>query len=712
MKSLYLPVWLLALCVCCLPVSPALSVDKADTSVDLPALVTRAALEARLKEVEAATSLDEEVRASLVETLNQALGNLEAIKTSKANTESYIQARNAAPEQTRAIREKLESDRVEGSEVTVTATAASPFDVIEGELLQEKANLAAVEAKLADLETQLETGKNRPAAVQKQLLQARQDKDDVDAKLKLQAPADQLPWLTDARLWSLTTRAAALRSELGMLDQELLSTPMRVNLFEAQGDQASRTVRRVATRVKMLEELSSRQGHVEAEQARKEAAVAVSDAAGKPAIVQALAERNAELTREAATIAASLRKRSASDGAIDKEADTIEGYFRTARERLEIAGLSEVLGEVLREQRQILPDTRALRKKISKIERDNAQAALRQIQHSQEYKSLRDLDDFIKAHTADLEAAEVALVSEDIRALAESRRTLLGKALDLDKSHLRSLAELATSYQRLLKISIDYDEFLDENLLWIRSAPMPGLATLKAIPGQMQLLFSPVRWLEVSGILVAGIGQSPFFIFMLAVFGVLLWKARWLHDLLMATGMQVGKPTLDRFSYTLKALGLTLLLAAPWPLLVWAMGWELGASPDVQQFPRLVSYALLLVASAFFYVQFYSALCIPGGVAAKHFHWPHPVPERLHRGFAFLKITFLPAIFVVVLVVYDEQKAFYGALERLAMMVALIVLAVFFYRLMNLLITQSIGTMVRMRYLWLALTVVTPLSLA
>ena len=133
----------------------------------------------------------------------------------------------------------------------------------------------------ADLEGQLGTANNRPAAVQQQLLRARQDKDDIDARLKLQAPADQLPWLTEAQLWSRTTRAAALRSEIGMLDQELLSMPMRINLLEAQRDQASRTVKRIAARVKILEELSSRQGNVEAEQAREEAAEALSDAVGK-----------------------------------------------------------------------------------------------------------------------------------------------------------------------------------------------------------------------------------------------------------------------------------------------------------------------------------------------------------------------------------------------------------------------------------------------
>jgi len=712
MKSFHLPVWLLALCVYCLPVSPVLSEDKVMVSTGTPTLVSRATLEARLKEVEAATSLDEETRGSLVETLNKTLGNLEAIKTSKAATESYVQARKTAPEQTRTIREKLEAERENDAEVSVKATADSSFDVIEGELLQEKANLVAVQAKLADLEAQLETGGNRPVEVQNQLTQARQDKDDIEAKLKSEAPADQLPWLTEARLWSRTTRAAALRSEIGMLDQELLSMPMRTNLLEAQRDQAGRTVKRVAARVKMLEELSSRQGHIEAEQAREEAAEAVSDAAGKHAVVQELAEENAGLTRELATISASLRKVNVSDDTIEKEAGRIEDYFRTARERLDIAGLSEVLGEVLREQRQTLPDTRKLRKTISNIESDNAHAALRQVQHSQEYKALRDTDDFIEARTADLETAEVALVSDDLRELAESRRSLLDKALNLDKSYSRSLAELAASYQRLLKISRDFDAFLAENLLWIRSAPMPNLATLKALPGQIGLLFSPARWLEVSATLLARVAQSPFSIFMLAVFGLLLWKARRLRVLLKAMGMQVGKPSLDRFSYTIKALGLTLLLAAPWPLLVWIMGWELGAAADVQQFSRLVSRALLTVAPAFFYVQFFSVLCVPDGIAAKHFRWPRPVPERLHREFTFLKVTFLPAMFVVMLVIFDEQKAFHGGLERLIMIVALAALAVFFYRVMNLLIEQSIGSITRLRYLWLALTVVMPLSLA
>ena len=75
-------------------------------------------------------------------------------------------------------------------------------------------------------------------------------------------------------------------------------------------------------------------------------------------------------------------------------------------------------------------------------------------------------------------------------------------------------------------------------------------------------------------------------------------------------------------------------------------------------------------------------------------------------------MAFLPALFFAVIIIFDQQKAFQGALERLILILALTVLAVFFYRLMNLLIRESIRSMVRIRYLWLALTVVTPLSLA
>jgi potassium efflux system protein len=712
MKFLRLSVWLLVLCACWLPPSPSLSADKDGAAVTTSVLVSRATLEARLKEVESSTTLDEEARAGLVERINKTLANLEAIKTSKAITESYMQARKAAPEQAAAIKKQLDQKQQDDSDVSVTATADSPFDVIEAELLQEKANLAAVQAKLSDLQAQLDASKTRPSIVQQLLVQVKQDKEGLEAELSQQDAAGNISGAGEIDRWALTVHIAALRNKISMLDQGLLSLPMRVDLLEAQRDQVARNVKRVALRVKILEQLSSDQGHMEAEQARREAATAVSESAGKHALVQELAEKNAELTRELEEIAASRRTVSTSDESIDNDANRIEEYFRAAEVRLEIAGLSEILGAVLREQAQTFPNMRDLRKRISTVEDENAQAALRQMRHGQEYKSLRDLDDYIEASTAGLEAAEAAEIGADIRQLAIVRKQLLDKALDLDRSYARSLEELATSYRRLMKTALEYDAFLAENLLWIRSAPMPNLETLKVIPGQLAMLFSPLRWQEVVRALPAGFAASPFALILLLVLGILLLRAQRFQVLLKADVMHVGRPSHDRFSYTLQALWMTLLLAAPWPLLLWTLGWALGAVPDEPQFPSLVSIALLTVAPAFFYVKIFKKLCLPGGVATNHFRWPDPLPQRLCRLFSFLMITFLPAMFIAVMVIFDEQKVIHDGLERIILVVALCLLAVFFYRLIKLLIEQSIGNLARQRYLWFALTVVTPLLLA
>ena len=231
MRPLSSPAWFILMFALLLPATPLVAADS-------PAAVTADMLNARLKEVEAATSLDETTRTSLLDLLNNALGKLETDRANRATAQKYIETVKTAPQEAQKIRKQLERDKQRQDAVAITATQNSPFDEIERELLQEKANLAAVKAKLDDLEAQLRAGNTRSASIQKQLLAAEQSKEELETQLKLPPPAGELPWLTEARLWSQKTGIAARRSEIAMLDQELLSMPMRVDLLEAQRDQA------------------------------------------------------------------------------------------------------------------------------------------------------------------------------------------------------------------------------------------------------------------------------------------------------------------------------------------------------------------------------------------------------------------------------------------------------------------------------------------
>jgi potassium efflux system protein len=697
------------------PVAVTLAEEPADASTATVPVVVAETINARLKEVEASTDLDETTRGTVTSLLTKALGNLQAVSSNDAATKTFQQALQTAPQETEKIREKLDKAVAEDATANVKSTQDSPYEEIEQELLQEKANLAAVKEKLADIEDQLAREEERPNAVRKRLVEVKSQRTELESALKMSPPANELPWLTEARRWSQQTQIDALRSEGRKLDQELLSQPVRIKLLEARRDTEQRSVNRISSRVKQLEELATRKGREEADQAEAEAMAAVYDAAGKHPLIQDLAAQNAELTQTLKTMTTRMREVSAGDDDVLKEAKAIDSSFRLAQEKLQIAGMSEVLGEVLRKQQTALPDLRKLKKLSTSYERENARIALQQIQHGEEYKRLRDLDEYVDMLVAGFPQDVVSRVRADLLDLATIRRTLLDKVISLENSYIRALNEMEDAYRRQYESAHAFDAFLAEKLLWIRSAPWPGLNDLRLIPAQAGALLSPLKWLEVSEILLKRAIYSPPFLLMLAVFAYLVWRMRRLHALLRVMGQQVGKPSVDRFSFTLKALGLTLLLAAPWPLLVYALGWELGHSTEATDFSQAVSTALLWVAPALFYVQFFSVLCVPGGVAERHFHWPDKVPQRLRREFNFLKVTFLPAAFITVLVLYSQGEASRAlgiGFERLALMATLLLLAIFFSRVSGVALKHLSDSAPRIRQLYVVLTVLVPLVLA
>jgi potassium efflux system protein len=705
-----LRVWITVFVLLCQPFTLAWSADA--ELAGGTATVSAETLNARLKEVETSTTLDEETSASLTETLNNALSNLESVRSNKEATDSYVQLRETAPAQVKAIREQLEKDKQAPAEITVSVTRDSSFEEVEQALLQEKANLAADKAKLADLNAQLESGRERPTVIPQQLADAKQARQDLESKQKSPAPKGELAWVTEARGWAQTTRLAALRSGINMLDQELLTLPFRVDLLEAQRDQLARSIRRATERIKLLEEFSSRQRHKEANVAEAAAQTAVDDAVGKHKLIQQLAAQNAQLSGDISAISTSLKQSGDRDESVDRDAKRIEDNFRAAREQLEIAGTTAVLGEVLRRQRQSLPAPALLRKTLANFEDDNARIMLQMLQHSAELKRHRDPEKSVTDRVRELSSEQAALIHDDLLKLTMSRRELLDQSINMHKSYLRSLRELITGYRRLLDLSTGYDDFLAQNLLWIRSAPAPGLDALVTLPAQVGRIFSPSLWLEVPAAVIAGILNSHAVKLLLLLFAVLIWKRRHFYRRLVATAEPVGKPAVDKFSYTARALGLTLLLTLPWPLLTETLGWALTAGPEVAPFSQQLSVALLKLAPTFFYIQFFSVLCRSGGIADKHFGWPAGLPKLLRREFSLLKITLLPTAFILLLAVNDDSVASLAGVERFSMVAALLIIALFFYRLSRLLVQQSISSRVPQRYLWMILTIAAPLLLA
>ena len=109
--------------VWCLPPGPVWSADTGAVATGGTATVTADTLQARLAEIESSTTLDEETRASLTETINKALTNLETARNNKTTTESYVQLRKTSPAQVKTIRTKLDKAKEAPEEIAVSATS-------------------------------------------------------------------------------------------------------------------------------------------------------------------------------------------------------------------------------------------------------------------------------------------------------------------------------------------------------------------------------------------------------------------------------------------------------------------------------------------------------------------------------------------------------------------------------------------------------------
>jgi potassium efflux system protein len=694
--------------------------------------ITAEALQAKLKEIEAAEGMDQALKDKHVELYRQALRHLESIRAKSTAAQAFEKARGSAPAETARLRKELQ--RTEATTVTpetLNVSEKSSLADLEQRLVKEKADLAALESKLADVEEQLRENKTRPKEIRERLAQLKRGQEDTAAASQAPPAAGEAPSLTEARQLMLELQRRAQGAEIRMLNQELLSQPSGVALLRAQWETATRAVARTSERVHLLEDLVNQSRLSEAEKAQAVAAEAERQAAGKHPAIRRLAARNAELTRKLASLVGDLERVTAEREHLEKQAKQIEENANRARQGLAIAGLSEALGEILSDRRRKLPDLRKFEKDMAERKERIAQVALAELRIEEESEELADLPSAVNVAMTEVLASkktdsrlsdtETDQIRAEVTELLRDRRMLLNQAATTYGTYLQELTDLGFAQDQLLKSAESYAAFLDEHLLWTPNQKPMGLGTLHNIPLAVGWLVSPRNWLELPQALVAD-GPLSFLIIALAllVFVALLRARKPIRAALDANVKKVGKLSTDTIGLTIKALALTLLLAVNWPILLAVLGWRLQASAASPDFAKAVGEAFVTIAPLVLNIRAFHLFCRQGGVADIHFHWSEPTLKLLRRQLNLLLVVGIPAAFVAKTAANATEIAYGSSLRRAAFLIIMIVLAVFFRRILNpnrgvthrLIKEHPAGWLSRLRYLWYPLAISTPIALA
>lgn len=176
----------------------------------------------------------------------------------------------------------------------------------------------------------------------------------------------------------------------------------------------------------------------------------------------------------------------------------------------------------------------------------------------------------------------------------------------------------------------------------------------------------------------------------------------------------------DSFRYTLRTLVLTLIIAAPMPLLFATVGWELQLAQQGTDLSHAIGYTLLRVALHLLILRTLSTMCIPHGLAAAHFRRSESNLQLLRAELARLTWIFVPAVLVVRLAVDLNPVETGGTIARLGFLIGYTALTFFLYRVFRpqrgvlayLRTRRQMGLLFGSYCIWFPLLLAFPLGLA
>ena len=647
------------------------------------ASVTKETLEAKVEETEAASGLVEEAKKELLGLYREALVNLEAAAFDTQAAKEYSRVVDTAPARIEVLREAVADLQTPDPAGDLDAALSDPLPQLDQRLQRAKTDLAAARTQRSDADNQVRKLSARPALIGQRLPLARKQQEELATQLGLPPQEGEDPATTEAREWVLESRLQALNAEIRRLDQELLSQPVRLDLQELERDKALANKEWLGKRVEILEDLVNQKRAAEAGETLAQAEAIREEAEGKHPMVVRLADRNAVLSEEIAGSLLVLGRLTEQAEQARKRARQIEMDFKSAQETIEIGGLSRELGQMLLQQRHQLPDLQSFRREAEERETIAARIGVRRVNHRQEQRRLGDLD----AYLASLVTAEAGDISPqldaELRGLAGERRTILERAIESEDLYLGKLGELESTQQRLYEQVKGFDEFMDEHLLWVRSSSTAELAGMGASPEQVWRILSPKGWLEVGRSLLHQVTHAPVFALLVLVLAALLWWRKRIVAAIPPLGTSVGKPRVDRFSYSVQAFVLTLIVAAALPLLMLVTGWQLKVSSEGTRFSLAVGGALVAVAAQVFFLRAFRMANIDKGLAASHYRWPAARVQLLRTELDRLTWIFLPAAMVAAVAAQLDPLNGGWAIGRVAFLVLAGSLSFAFYRLLH-----------------------------
>jgi potassium-dependent mechanosensitive channel len=677
-------------------------------------------LEAQKKQITESQKLSDEIKTKAGEAYDKAIAQLKSAAEFEAKKQQYSQARKDAPANLAKMKELLAQE----------APVAAPNAPANITLAQADQSLTTARLALDEAKQNVTTWENEPkkraerrTRIPEESNAAKQKLDEVKAKLTVPAPEGQAAELAQANRTLLLAQQRVLENQIAANTEELLFYDAAGDLLAARRDLAARQQAAAEKVADFWQQKVNDLRQREAEAAKKAAMRAQEQTKYDLPAIRAIAEENAKLAGIQTDLVAKIESVTTYSEQIDVELTAIKRSFDDVQTKVVTAGrVTDAMGMVLLGQRDKLPHIRDNLKQIRARPTEISLAQFNEMERDRQWSELSDLTDEIDAVLAQLgpsaSEAEREAVKQQATSYYESQRKMLRAVADLYGDYAAKLANLDAKERLYVNTVQAYAEFLDANILWVRSSPALRLSDLRATVSAIGWFFSPMNWYQTLAVLSVDFKAN-----VLSYLAVLLIVISWFvlrpkaRDALEKLAEKVRQVQTDSFAHTLKALGLTVFLAATWPVVLFVFQWRLFAARPDQDYTQALASGLRALVPVVFVLSFLRYFAMPNGLGQNHLRMRQEPLSFLRRWLLWYFALAIPTVLVVEFMQAQQKDAqWYNSAGRLFLMAGLMVLSLFLLLLLrpagplveSFLRQRRDGWLDRLRYLWYPLCFILP----
>jgi potassium efflux system protein len=687
-----------------------------------PAPVTIETLQTQKKQIAESTNLADDVKARLAEAYDKAIAQLKLSAELADRRKQYDQTVSSAAADLEEIKKQLAQPPapLPGPAPDLTLAQA------EQSLTQATLALDDAKKKAANLESEPKRRAERRTKVPEEVNTAKQRLEEIKQKLASIGALEQQTELDQANRTLLQLEQSVVQSRVDTVTQELLFYDATNDLLAAQRDLAARQSATAEKVVTFWQEQVTALRERAAQAAKDEALRAQQETKSAHPAVQEIAAENARLAQAQADLLAKVQETTKYAEAINARLESVRKDFGEARDQIKTVGrVTDAMGVLLLGKRDKLPNISENQRRIRARAGLISTALVNNISFDKRWSELSDLTEEMGELDAQLGASvsetERQAIAKEATGYYESQRKTLRALSDRCQDYATRLANLDIRERELVATVEDFADFIDANILWVRSSQTVNLSDVGRTARALGWLLSPTQWRKAGAVLWADLATDPLpYILIVLVISASTALHRRAHKHIEAISEKVRQIQTDRFVLTLQTFLLTILLAAAWPVLVLLARWRLS-TVAADDFLRAVAAGLTPLAAAVFVFSFLHHMAMPRGLAQDHFRLREEPLAFLRRHLRWFFVLTVPVVFIFqVMHTQQVDETWYGTVGRLVFIIGMAGLATFLLIVLRptspltepYLKQKRGGWLDRLRYIWYASLLLVPLALA